>query len=298
MQLHSQQRHAELLLVIATIIAAFGWVFSKEAIENLPTFGFIGLRFLLASVCLLPFCYRELSRVKPIVLIKAFFVGSLLGCALLLWIYAVSISETLGEGAFIMTLSKLFVPLVAWPLFDDKPTGSFWYSLPFAVTGLALLSVAGEWSQSSNQLWFLLAAIMLAVHFNFNSLLAQRIPVLLLTCIQLCSIGLMGLVVSVCFEVWPVTVPNSTWGWFGLSVIIATSLRYAIQTKGQKGTSTSNAANIMILEPIWVFLISILWFTEAMTLYQLIGCSLILLSILINRGMGKFIPVYFQRKKV
>lgn len=292
------QRHAELLLVTATVIAAFGWVFSKEAIENLPAFGFIGLRFLLASVCLLPFCYRDLSRVKPIFLIKAFFVGSLLGCALLLWIYAVSISETLGEGAFIMTLSKLFVPLVAWPLFGDKPTRSFWYSLPFAVTGLALLSVADKWSQSSHQLWFLLAAIMLAVHFNFNSRYAQRIPVLLLTCIQLCSIGLMGLVVSVCFEVWPVTVPNSTWGWFGLSVIVATSLRYAIQTKGQKGTSTSNAAIIMILEPIWVFLISILWFAEAMSLYQILGCSLILLSILINRGMGKFIPVYLQRKKV
>ena len=298
MQLHSQQRHAELLLVAATIIAAFGWIFSKEAIENLPAFGFIGLRFLLASLCLLPFCYRDFSQVESVTLIKAFCVGSLLGSALLLWIYAVSISETLGEGAFIMTLSKLFVPLVSWPLFGDKPTRFFWYSLPFAVTGLALLSVADKWNQSSHQLWFLLAAIMLAVHFNFNSRYAQRIPVLLLTCIQLCSIGLMGLVVSVCFEVWPVTVPNSTWGWFGLSAIVATSLRYAIQTKGQKGTSTSNAAIIMILEPIWVFLISILWFTEAMSLYQVIGCSLILISILINRGLGKFIPVYLQRKKV
>ena len=118
---HSPQRHAELLLLAVTVIAAFGWIFSKEAIEHLPAFGFIGLRFLLASLCLLPFCYRDLSQVKPIVLLKAFFVGSLLGCALLLWIYAVSISETLGEGAFIMTLSKLFVPLVAWSLFDDKP---------------------------------------------------------------------------------------------------------------------------------------------------------------------------------
>ena len=290
MPTYLRQWCGELLLICATFIAALGWMFSKEAIAYLPIFGFIGLRFILASICLLPFCYRHFFRVKIKDLIKGFSVGILLGSAILLWIYAVSISDKLGEGAFIMSLSMLLVPLIAWPLFGNKPTGSFWYSLPFAVTGLALLSVADEWNQSSHQLWFMLAAIMLAVHFNFNSRYAQRIPVLLLTCIQLCSIGIMGLVVSIFFEVWPVTVPNSTWGWFGLSVIVATSLRYAIQTKGQKSTNTSNAAIIMILEPIWVFIISVLWFTETMCLYQVIGCSLILLSILINRRVGKFIP--------
>ncbi|ALS34820.1 hypothetical protein PTRA_b0318 [Pseudoalteromonas translucida KMM 520] len=297
MQLPKQHRHAELLLVTATIIAASGWIFSKEAIQHLPAFGFIGIRFLLAALCLLPFCYRDLCLIRPIVLLKAFSVGSVLGCALLLWIYAVSISETLGEGAFIMTLSQLFVPLFAWLLFTDKPTTAFWYSLPFAIIGLVLLSALGEWNQSSTQLWFLLAAIMLAIHFNLNSRYAQRVPVLLLTCIQLCSIGIIGLVISAYFEVWPDVIPSSTWRWVGLSIIVATSLRYAIQTKGQKGASAANAAVIMILEPIWVFIISIIWFAETMSLYKIIGCSLILLSILINRGMGQFVPLYLQKYK-
>jgi drug/metabolite transporter (DMT)-like permease len=62
----------------------------------------------------------------------------------------------------------LFVPLVAWPLFGDRPTSTFWYSLPFAVTGLILLSLAGGWHQSSSQLWFLFAAMMLAVSALFE----------------------------------------------------------------------------------------------------------------------------------
>ena len=37
-----------------------------------------------------------------------------LGSAVMTWIYAISISDTLGEGAFIMSLSMLFVPIVAW----------------------------------------------------------------------------------------------------------------------------------------------------------------------------------------
>ncbi|CAH8242281.1 hypothetical protein VAEKB19_6410001 [Vibrio aestuarianus] len=39
-------RRAELILVITTLLAAAGWVFSKQAIQGLPPFGFIGVRFL------------------------------------------------------------------------------------------------------------------------------------------------------------------------------------------------------------------------------------------------------------
>ncbi len=42
-------RKADLLLVLTTILAAAGWIFSKESIQGLPPFGFIGLRFILAS---------------------------------------------------------------------------------------------------------------------------------------------------------------------------------------------------------------------------------------------------------
>jgi drug/metabolite transporter (DMT)-like permease len=298
MRSHTPLKYAELWLVVATLIAASGWIFSKEAIEYLPPFGFIGLRFLLASICLLPFCYRDFTRVKSIDFIKAFSVGALLGSALLLWIYAVSISDTLGEGAFIMSLSMLFVPLVAWPLFGDRPTSTFWCSLPFAVIGLILLSLAGGWQQSSSQLWFLFAAMMLAVHFNFNSRYAQRIPVLLLTCIQLFCTGLMGLAVSALFEVWPHNIPDSTWSWFALSVLVATSLRYVLQTLGQKGTSTANAAIIMILEPIWTMLLSMLWLAEQMSFYKVMGCIFILFAIVINRSRGNFKIFYLRRKNL
>jgi len=283
----SKSRQAELVLVATTIIAASGWIFSKQAIAGLPAFGFIGLRFLVASLCLLPFCYRSFAQVKPGLLIKGFLIGGLLGSGLMLWIYAVSISDTLGEGAFIMSLSMLFVPLVAWPLFGNKPGRSFWRAIPFAIAGLILLAAANGWQQSSSQLWFALAALMLAVHFNFNSRYAQRIPVLLLTCLQLFGTGLIGLVLSFWFDVWPESISSSTWGWFTLSVLVATSLRYVLQTLGQKGTSNENAAIIMILEPMWTLLFSMLWFAETMSAAKMAGCVLILFAILINRSGDK-----------
>ncbi len=40
-----RQRQADLLLIAATVIAACGWIFSREAIAGMPVFAFLGLRF-------------------------------------------------------------------------------------------------------------------------------------------------------------------------------------------------------------------------------------------------------------
>ncbi|MCV5960399.1 EamA family transporter, partial [Escherichia coli] len=83
-----------------------------------------------------------------------------------------------------MSLSMLFVPIVAWVMFQQRPQRIFWISLPIAVIGLACLSLAGGWKQSASQLWFLGAALILALHFHVNSQYSQKLPVLLLTCVQ------------------------------------------------------------------------------------------------------------------
>ncbi|MCV5246052.1 EamA family transporter, partial [Escherichia coli] len=81
-------------------------------------------------------------------------------------------------------------------MFRQRPQRIFWLSLPIAVLGLARLSLVGGWKQSASQLWFLGAALVLALHFNVNSKYSQKLPVLLLTCVQLFSAGCLGLLVS------------------------------------------------------------------------------------------------------
>ncbi len=38
----NSERKATVILVATTMIAALGWIFSKETIQGLPPFGFIG----------------------------------------------------------------------------------------------------------------------------------------------------------------------------------------------------------------------------------------------------------------
>ncbi|PSW21734.1 EamA family transporter [Photobacterium sanctipauli] len=293
------ERRADFILVATTMLAAAGWIFSKEAIQGLPAFGFVGLRFLLASLLLLPFCFRSIRQVKNSDMVKAMGVGCILATALLVWIYAISISDTLGEGAFIMSLSMLFVPLVAWPLFKQAPSRLFWISLPIAIAGLLMLSLGGGngWQASASQVWFLASAVLLAVHFNFNGKYARRIPTLLLTCLQLFVTGSMGLIASLLFETRPESVGSDIWMWFFLSVVVATSIRYVMQTSGQKHSTAANAAIIMLLEPVWTVVLSVLWYGEEMPAHKVLGCLMILFSLLIYRGSGLVVGKFKQYRK-
>ncbi|USD67868.1 DMT family transporter [Vibrio sp. SCSIO 43136] len=284
----NSERKGAFILVIATFLAAWGWIFSKQTIQGLPPFGFIGLRFVGASLCLLPFCYKSIRATAWSDIVRVAGIGSLLGVVLVTWVYAVSISETLGEGAFIMSLSMLIAPLVAWMMFGDKPQRVFWLSLPIAIVGLAFLSIADGWKSDPSQWWFLGNAIIIAIYFNVNAKYAKRMPIMMLTCIQLFMTGVIGLVMSAAFETPPDSVENSIWVWFALSMLLATSIRYLMQISGQKYASPTNAALLMLLEPVWTVILSIYWFDEQMTTNKFIGCALIMFALVVYRTGGRF----------
>lgn len=284
-----KSKKADMMLVFATMLAGCGWVFSKQTIQGMPPFVFIGTRFVMASLMLMPLCIPYFRRLSRQDYLKAITVGLMQGVVLLLWIYSVSISNALGEGAFIMSLSMLFVPLIAWPLFRQKPGNGFWLALPIAVSGLYMLSRSGEWQLSGSQFFFLLSALTLALQFNLNSQFAKSIPVLPLTCIQFLFTGLLALIMSSLTETWPAQISLTTWSWLVASVIPATCLRFLVQIGGQKNTSAANAALIMILEPLWTVLLSVVVYAEVMTLNKTTGCLLILSALLVYKMWDQLI---------
>ena len=101
----NSESKAAWILVATTALAGLGWIFSKETIQGLPPFGFVGLRFVVASICLLPFCFKSLKQLSLKQLTQAMGGGCILALALLAWVHAIAVSETLGEGAFIVSLS-------------------------------------------------------------------------------------------------------------------------------------------------------------------------------------------------
>ena len=142
------ERRGDILILAATLLASIGWLFSKEAIIGLPPAGFVGCRFLLAALLLLPFCYSHLRRTSPELLLKAAAIGLVMTLNLIFWIQAIAHSTGIGEGAFIMSLAMLMVPPLACVLFKERPLRQFWQALPIALLGLFLLTMSNGLSLS------------------------------------------------------------------------------------------------------------------------------------------------------
>ncbi|MGY6030548.1 DMT family transporter [Phytobacter sp. AG2a] len=272
----NRQRQAELFLVLTTLIAACGWIFSREAISGMPVFAFLGLRFLGAALVLLPFCRGQ--AIPRAQLRQVVTSGFWMATNMCLWIWSVSTTPSLGEGAFIMSLSMLFVPLVAWAMMGVSPARAYWECLPVAIIGLALLSLHTPIVFHPSQGWFLLTAFVQSISFCYTSRVAREVPLIPLTTVQLAVTGAVGVLFSLLFEHWTQPFTASTAMWLVASIFIATSLRFGLQIQGQKYAAVASAALIMVLEPLLTVIAASLWYSERLPLQKILGGVLILLA--------------------
>ncbi|WP_431023335.1 DMT family transporter [Halomonas sp. H5] len=274
---------ADLLLLAVTLLAAAGWIFSKEALNGLPPLLFIGSRFLLAGLLLLPFAWPSLRKRRPAQFTGALGVGLVFAAAIAFWVLGLAYATHLGESAFINSLGILLVPVMARLLFGDRPPKATWIALPVAVVGLACLSLDRGFHLEASQWLFLIAATLFALLFNLNSRVVRSLPALPLTTIQLIVVGLVLTALSALTEPWPARLGGDTLAWLAASVLLASTLRFFLQVYAQGLTTPSHAAVIMILEAVWTALMAAVWFNETMSAWQLLGCGLIFAALLINR---------------
>ncbi|WP_114417154.1 DMT family transporter [Marinospirillum perlucidum] len=291
-----QHLQADLLLLLTTLIAAAGWIFSKETLAGMQPLQFIALRFAGAGLVLACFCLLPLKQLTWPQFRAAAKVGCVFGLAMIFWILGLKHAQHLGVGAFLATLGIVMLPFLNRLFGGEAPPTFSYLALPLVISGLALLSLDPSFHLGWGEFSFMLAAFFLALMFLFNSQATARLAPLPLTSIQLLITGLITGSISLLSE--PLTLNSSPviWGWFAASLLLATSLRFLLQTWAQSLAPPSHTAIIMTLEPVWTALAASLWFAETMTSYQLLGCLLIFSAILINRWPA-FRQGWLQRKK-
>lgn len=272
----------ELYLIITTILAAIGWGASKIVVQDVPGELFIGTRFLLASLILLPFCFQQVSALSRKQVLSLIGMGLIMSTALQVWIYAITITSSLAEGAFIMSLAMLIAPLTAWLLFQQRPIKAFWIALPIAIVGMMLMTLTHGWRIETSQLVFLLSAFLFSIHFVLNKRILSNSGISPLTsiCVQLSVVGFSGVVYASTQSLPVFEITQTTVIWFMISTLVATSVRYLMQTLGQFKVSMETAALIMILEPVWTLLLSVTMLGETIERQKIVGGGLILLSLI------------------
>lgn len=273
-------------MVVVTLLAAVGWMFSKESLAGMPPLLFIGARFLLAGLLLGAIGWRQVRVVDLSSLQRGVGVGILFAVAMAFWVMGLAHASHLGEGAFISSLGAVLVPVLGSVFFGDRSPLAIWLALPIALLGLILLSLQHGFRTEPGQLYFLAAAFAFALVFIANSHVVRRMSVLVLGAVQLSMVGILLLPVSWLLEDWPAQIAPAVAGWFLASVLLGTTARFLLQLGAQKITAPAHAALILMLEPVWTALLAAVWWGERMSVQQLLGCTLIFVSLLVSRGVG------------
>lgn len=274
---------ADGFLFATTLLAAVGWIFSKESLAGLPPLLFVGMRFLLAGSLLGLLSLSQLCELGWRRMRRALSAGVLFAAAMASWILGLAHCVHMGEGAFIVSLGEVLVPVLARLFFRERPASTIWLALPVSLAGFGLLLLPNRFQIEVGQFWFLVSALLFALLYNVNSHTLRDVPVRALSAIQMFVVGLLVLPVALCLEALPEVVSPAVLGWFAASVLIATTLRFFLLLYGQSLTSSSHAALILMLEPMFTAWMAAWWYGESMSALQMIGCLLIFFALLIGR---------------
>jgi drug/metabolite transporter (DMT)-like permease len=274
---------ADALLVIVTVLAAAGWLFSHQALLQITPLWFIAIRFSLGALVLGVFAHRSLGHMTAQHWRHGVVVGGWFAAGMVLWILGLAHSQHLGEGAFLTSLGVVLVPIVGRIAFGERPHSHVWWAACVALLGLLCLMAQHGVRIDPSQLWFVGAAVLFAVYFQLNARMAQQIPVIALTSIALGCVSVTAASLAYVIEPIPDFITPATWGWIWASVLLATCLRFALQTKAQQLSNASHAALLMTLEPLWTALLGFVWLGQSLSLLQLVGCALIFMALVVGR---------------
>ncbi|MGB6138119.1 MAG: DMT family transporter [Shewanella sp.] len=230
--INTQSYRGELLILLSTILAGIGWIASKLVILEVPGETFVTARFLLASIILLPFCFKQVFALRFKQVLSLCTVGLVLAASIEVWVYAISISNTLSVGAFIMSLAMIIAPFISWLLYKISPPRIFWLTLPVTCIGIMLLTLTDGWIIETSQWFFLLSSVLLSLHFVLNKQVLNSVKPLTSICVQLFMIGSVGLIVMLIMSPESVHLNSHILFWFAVSTFVATCIRYLSQTLG------------------------------------------------------------------
>ncbi|MCY0875079.1 MAG: DMT family transporter [Firmicutes bacterium] len=285
--------HKRYLADVALLAVTFVWgttfVIVQDAIQVLPVFAFLALRF----------CIGGLILLTPVVSVPAlraqlrqrslWLSGGFLG----LWLFAGYALQTIGllyttpaKSGFITGLSVVLVPLFALLILKKRTSRAAWLGVAIATGGLFLLSQSKTGGINLGDVLTLLCAITFAVQIVYVGEYAPKYAALPLAAVQILTVGVLSILVTA-FTRTPVgalqrelLTPTVLFA-LAITSLLATSVAYFAQMAFQKFTTPTRTALIFATEPVFAALASYLWTSDRLTMSAWVGCALILSGMLV-----------------
>ena len=311
LRIHKTKYFAEFALIFATVIWGGTFVIIKESLDDVSTLLFISIRFIFASLLLLPFLVKRKKLITKSLLKE----GTLLGFFLFLGFAFQTIGlkyTTATRSGFLTGISVIIIPFLQLIIEKRPPTKGTIAGTILVFFGLAFLSSKGDsifsvFSEIGTNFNFgdfltLLCTIFFATQIVLIDIVSKKYDFVSLLFVQLATVGILSALGSILFDVAMIEelklIPTN-YLIFGIfyTGLLATLFNIGIQTKFQKEITPTKAGIIFSFEPIFSALFAFFLLNEKITNFGLIGSMMIFLGLIVSETYEKMRTVYERRYK-
>jgi drug/metabolite transporter (DMT)-like permease len=277
-------RRADVLLVAACALWGASFVVVKDALAMATPLTFVAVRFAVAGVALSPFV--DLRRPFP----RGEVAGGLLLTALLATGFAAQtfglVYTTPSRSAFIVALSSVLAPAVAFAALRQRPRALVLAALAVAGVGLYYLTAPEGGGLNRGDAWTLVTAVVFAGQIVAVSELTRRYDARRLVWLQIVGTAAVIAIAAPLLETPAIDWNLRLVGAFAYTAVFATVVTFLWQMQAQRHMSSARAALLFCFEPVFAALASWVVLGERLSAAQWLGGGLILAGMVLAELPG------------
>jgi drug/metabolite transporter (DMT)-like permease len=276
---------ANLVLLLAGAIWGMGFIAQSTAMDSIGPFMFIGLRFAVATLVILPFAVFETRKAEQ-PLQRPDRMGFIwIGLALFAGMSAQQVgllSTTVTNSGFLTGLYVVFTPILTVLLLRIQPHFIVWPGAALSFTGIYLLSNGNLSDLQTGDLLTILSALFWAVQVMLIGKFGKQSGrPLTLSVIQFAVCAVLGLSTALIVETINTQAIMAALPEILFTGIFASGVAFTLQVIGQRYTTAPQAAIFLSSEALFAALFGALLLGDRLTMVGYIGCLLMFSSILL-----------------
>jgi drug/metabolite transporter (DMT)-like permease len=288
----STRLKADLALASCTLVWGATFVLVKNALAESSVFGFLAVRFVLASIVLAAIFWRALESSNASDIRAGIFLGLIMFGGYAFQTLGL-LTTTPSKAAFITGSSVVLVPILHGIFWKSRIGATVWIGALAALAGLYFLTVPREGLGRLNGGDLLVGgcAVVFAIHILFVGHFSPKHSVGALTFFQIAMTAVLSILavpVASATHLEPARFHPTEGVLIAIVVtaVFATAFAFSVQIWAQQHTSPSHVAILFSLEPVFAGVTSYIWLGERLSGKALSGALLILAGILVAEMKG------------
>ena len=275
-------------LLTAALIWGSSFIVMKNAVEGVPVFMLLGIRFTVGCLLLMLIFHRRLKTIGKKQLLHGAVVGTLLFAAYTVQTFGLR-ETTPGKNAFLTAVYCVLVPFVNWVIFRRRPTGWNWLAAVMGLAGIGLVSLEGDLTMNRGDALTLVGGVFYALHLVAVSRFGEEDDPVMLTMLQFGASAVWCWGLSFMTESMPNPFPTNAWLELAYLAVFATTAALLLQNVGQSVTPAAPAAILLSLESVFGVAFSVMLGAEGLTAQLVCGFALIFLAVVASETQFSFL---------